>query len=69
MHILTGILLFVIGSIAAAMNGDWSGMEAIGKILLFIVMFFVMAYLIIYPELLLVAIAILVLIVIACSGK
>lgn len=29
MHILTFILIFIVGSIAAAMKGDYSGIEAI----------------------------------------
>ena len=35
MHILAAILMFVIGSISAACDGDFSGLEAIGKFLLY----------------------------------
>lgn len=33
MHILAFILMFVVGSIGAAMDGDFSGIAAIGKFL------------------------------------
>ncbi len=69
MHILAFILMFIVGSIGAASKGDWSGIEAIGKFVLFVVLFFIMAYLILNPALLVIAIIILVLVVIACSSK
>lgn len=69
MHILTFVLMFIVGSIGAASHGDWSGVEAIGKFILFVIMFFLMVYLILNPALLVIAIIILVLIVIACSSK
>lgn len=69
MHILTFALMFIIGSIGAASHGDWSGVEAIGKFILFVVMFFLMAYLILNPALLVIAIIVLVLVVVACSSK
>ncbi len=48
MHILTLILMFVIGSIIAACKGDLSGLEAIVKIIVFLVFFFVMLWLLAY---------------------
>lgn len=35
MHILAFILMFVVGSIGAAMDGDFSGIAAIGKFVLY----------------------------------
>lgn len=35
MHLLAFILLFIIGSIGAAFKGDYSGLEAIGKIIFY----------------------------------
>lgn len=35
MHILAFIVLFIFGSIGAAFKGDYSGIEAIGKFLLY----------------------------------
>ena len=37
MHILVLILMFVFGSIAATCKGDWSGMAAIGNVILGVV--------------------------------
>lgn len=67
MHLLTFILMFVVGSISAACRGDWSGMEAIGKFILFVVMFFLMAFLLMNPALLIIAIIFLILIIICCN--
>ena len=41
MHILACLLLFVFGSIAAACKGDFSGLEALGKGIGFLVLLFV----------------------------
>lgn len=43
MHILAFILMFVFGSIGAAMKGDYSGTIVIGKILMGIGIFFFLA--------------------------
>lgn len=67
MHLLTFILMFVIGSISAACRGDWSGMEAIGKFALFVVLFFLMGFLLMNPALLIIAIIVLILIVVCCN--
>lgn len=69
MHILTFALMFIIGSIGAASHGDWSGMEAIGKFILFVVMFFLMAAIILNPPLLIIAIIVIILILVACCSK
>ena len=49
MHILAGILMFVIASIVAACDGDFSGLEAIGKFVVGAVLFFVMIWLFTQP--------------------
>ena len=49
MHILAGILMFVIASIVAACDGDFSGLEAIGKFVGGVVLFFVMIWLFTQP--------------------
>lgn len=64
MHILTLILMFIIGSIGAACDGDWSGIKAIGKVILFFVLFFLIAYILANP-LLLVFIIILIMLIIS----
>lgn len=40
MHILAFMLMFIFGAIGAAMNGDYSGISIIGKVLLGIGIFF-----------------------------
>ena len=45
MHILAFILMFIVGSIIAACSGDFSGLAAIGKIVGFFVLLFVMMWL------------------------
>lgn len=42
MHILTFILMFLFASIAAACKGDMSGLEAIAKIIFWIVFIFIL---------------------------
>jgi hypothetical protein len=70
MHILTFILLFVVGSINAASHGDWSGIEAIGKFVGFIALFLICGYILTNPALLVIAIIIFVVILVAvCSNK
>lgn len=69
MHILTFVLMFVVGSISAACRGDWSGMEAIGKFILFVIMFFLMAAIILNPALLIIAVIVIILILVACYSK
>ena len=69
MHILAFIILFIIGSIGAACKGDWSGMEVIGKIILFIALFLIIGYIMINPALLIIAVVIFVIILIACCSK
>ncbi len=44
MYILLGIIIFVILSLNAAANGDHSGIEAIGKFVLWAVLVFFMAW-------------------------
>lgn len=64
MHIIAFILLFIIGSIQAASHGDWSGVEAIGMFILYIALFFIFAFIILNPALLVIAIIAIVLIAI-----
>ncbi len=68
MHILTCLLLFIFCSIGAACKGDFSGFEALGKGIGFLVLLFVMLWLIAHPVLLVVVIIILVLVVFICSS-
>ena len=51
MHILVLILMFVFGSIAAC-KGDWSGMAAIGNVILWIVTVALVCFLVLHPVLL-----------------
>ena len=69
MHILAFLLLFVVGAILAACNGDYSGIAAIGKFVGGCVLLFLVAWLFTQPVLLVIAIAILILIAICCFGK
>ena len=69
MHILAFILIFVVGSIIAACDGDYSGIAAIGKFVGFFVLLFAVLWLFTQPVLLIIAIVVLVLIVICCSAK
>ena len=45
MHILAFIVLFIFGSIGAAFKGDYSGIEAIGKFILWFIIWFGVCYL------------------------
>ena len=67
MHLVAFVILFIIGSINAAFHKDYSGIEAIGKFILFVALFFIMAFLLMNPALLVIAIIVLVLIAIGCS--
>ena len=62
MHILAFILIFVVGSIIAACDGDYSGIAAIGKFVGFFVLLFAVLWLFTQPVLLIIAIIVLVLI-------
>lgn len=66
MHILAFVLFFVIGSIAAACKGDFSGVEVIGKVLGFLFLMIGMMWLFTQPAVLLVVMVIVALIVICC---
>ena len=63
------LLIFVVGSIIAACDGDYSGIAAIGKFVGFFVLLFAVLWLFTQPVLLIIAIVVLVLIVIAFSAK
>ena len=67
MHLVAFIILFIIGSINAACHKDYSGIEAIGKFILFVALFFIMAFLMLNPTLLVITIIVLVLIGIGCN--
>lgn len=69
MHILAFILIFIVGSIIAACDGDYPGIAAIGKFVGFFVLLFAVLWLFTQPVLLIIAIVVLVLIVIAFSAK
>ena len=67
MHLVAFIILFIIGSINAACHKDFSGIEAIGKFLLFVALFFIMAFILMNPALLILAVVIVVVALICCS--
>ena len=67
MHILTLILMLVIGSIAAACKGDFSGLEAIGKFVGVVAIIIAVMWLFTQPILLILVIAVLIIVVIAGS--
>ena len=69
MHILAFILIFVVSSIIAACDGDYSGIAAIGKFVGVFVLLFAVLWLFTQPVLLIIAIVGLVLIVIYCFSK
>ena len=66
MHILAFILMFVVGSISAACDGDFSGVKAIGKFIGYAALIIGFMFLLTQPVLLVIAIVILVVIVM-CS--
>ena len=58
MGLVVAILFFVLGSINAAFDGDFSGIAMIGKFVLFVVLFIVIGTIIIHPVLLIATILI-----------
>lgn len=69
MHILAFLLMFIVVSISAACKGDFSGLEAIGKKIGFLIILFVMLWLFTQPALLIVVIIIGAIAIIAFSSK
>lgn len=69
MGILTSILLFVFGAIWAAFDGDFSGLEAIGKFILYAGLFLLFAWAILNPVVLVILILLIVLAFFASSQK
>lgn len=67
MHLVAFVILFIIGAINAACHKDFSGIEAIGKFLLFVALFFIMAFILMNPALLILAVVIVVIALICCS--
>ena len=67
MHLVAFVILFIIGSINAACHKDYSGIEAIGKFLLFVALFFIMAFILMNPALLILVVVIVVIALICCS--
>lgn len=67
MHLVAFVILFIIGSINAACHKDYSGIEAIGKFLLFVALFFIMAFILMNPALLILLVVIVVIALICCS--
>lgn len=65
---MAGIILFIILAILYALNGDTSGLEAIGKVVLYIALFLIIGWIIVeVPWLILLVIV--VLIIIGVSSK
>ena len=69
MHILAFILMFVVGSIVAACDGDFSGLAAIGKFVGGAVLIFAMLWFFTHPALLIIVIVALSVIAMCCSGS
>ena len=67
MHILAFILLFVFGSIGAACDGDFSGLQAIGKFLLYAGLILFVCWALLNPVVL--VILILVIVVVLCAAS
>ena len=67
MYIVGSIILFVILSLGAALDGDFSGIEAIAKFVGFVLLMVGVMWLLTHPVLLLVVIALLVIIGLAGS--
>lgn len=65
---MTGIILFIILAIGYALCGDTSGIEAIGKGILYIALFLIVGSIIAYAPWLIVVVVI-ILIIIGCSSK
>ena len=68
MHILAFILIFVVGAIAVACDGDFSGIAAIGKFVGGAILVIVMLWLFTQPVLLVIVIVLLVVIIACCLG-
>lgn len=68
MHILAFILIFIVGAIAAACDGDFSGIAAIGKFVGGAILVIGMLWLFTQPVLLVIVIVLLVVIIVCCSG-
>ena len=65
---MTGIILFIILAIGYALCGDTSGIESIGKVILYIALFLIVGSIITYAPWLIVVVVI-ILIMIGCSSK
>lgn len=64
MGLIVAALFFIFASIGAACDGDYSGLAAIAKFVLFIVLFIVIGTILTNPALLTIAIVVIVLVVI-----
>ena len=69
MHLVAFVILFIVGSINAACHEDFSGIEMLGKFILFVALFFIMAFLLLNPALLILAVVIVVIALICCCSK
>lgn len=69
MHILTFILIFIVGAIAAACKGDYSGIAAIGKFMGGAILFFAMLWLFTQPVLLVIVIIVMIIIAACCLNS
>ena len=64
MGIVLTLIFLIIGSISAALDGDFSGLEMIGKGILFIVLFLIIGTIIINPVLLVLTVVLMLIVVI-----
>ena len=69
MHILAAILMFVFGSINAACDGDFSGLEAIGKFLLYAGVILLVMWALTNPVVLVILVALITMIVLAVKAS
>ena len=69
MGFFMAILLFVFGAINAACDGDFSGLAAIGKFLLYVGLFFLVAWMVLNPVALVIGILVVGLILCAVKQK
>lgn len=69
MHILTFILIFIFGAIAAACKGDYSGIVAIGKFMGVAILFFAMLWFFTQPVLLVIVIIVMIIIAAGCLNS
>jgi hypothetical protein len=62
MYLLIAIIMFVVGAIGAATEGDFSGLKAIAKVIGFFALWFAALWLFTQPALLIIVIAVIVIV-------